>query len=1280
VSTGTAGTSRFARRAALLASAVSLALASAGLPAAAATFGVPTNLSAAGLRTAASTNPPGYLTIQGRNAVATRGDTVHQMRLFIEVTGSTLDVRIFDPGNAASGLDETFGGAADGQTVYTLFAPSGAQLSTFTIGVDTATTDNRLVRFRPANAGFCVLNTGGCTSFTGLAPGLYELRIRETEGDDTNTLGVDIRDGSGGAYAVYTTASSDGDIGLPGATETTTLVGVMAGAPISAPMILYPLVDRGCSVQVSNFDSDGNVSASLTDTFAVTTALGLSGNGDHVENTVIAEPNAPVSIEVDNYGIYTLTNDPGTNANLVDWRIADFQGWANNPALLPRNPTSPMRIYLPNDDVGTTAPAQPSLHLYARVESGENPPQRNRTTTFLISAVLDNPTAQTLTNVEITVGGLATGFTTASEEGLVNGVPTTCTLVSGTSYRRCTLGATVPAGSVATFRFLATITPAANGTLALTGAPSAGAGAATSTVWAQYTPAFSSATFPRTETRGPLCPLWVNVVNNGPALAVTRATIRGLRVDTAGGVVEFATGSQRNTASFALYATDDPSGRGARVPLTAAPVSAPVRDSVAPVFYRVATGPIASRFLVIEETDGDGRRRAAGPFAVDDPVLRAAFDHLQVRFGRLARRGHGESRAVAPEGERNDRSRERGHRSRTIRWRTPFARTTGSPLAGLKIRTRGAGWVEVPLAELEASGLPHRRRAPLRLTSQGRAVPFEVVASASGATLRFRAERLETDFAGENAYLLTWRGAPPPLRVRLSRSGEPVPAGFARVEKNRYYAVDMPLGGDPFVWEVLTSLDGAWPYDFDPEAGDFDLPGLEAPDDDVRVRLALRGSTMHHHVVEASLNGVALGRLEIDGRAAAVLESTVPAGTLREAGNQLEMRYEVVGAGVGENAMAYLEHLDVGVSVREDGPVDWDVTAFEPDLPPLARADYLVLTHGRFAAAAQRLADAKAAEGLRPVVVDVERAYDRYAAGVVEARAIAALLRDAAGPQLRGVVLLGDDSLDPLDHTGMGAASFVPSLMAWDGELGRVPSENLYADVDGDGRPDLAIGRLPAADEDEADALVAKVARQQNVLRELRGRFLMAADNQGPQDAPFGSEANDAAARLPAGSTVAWADVAGGIATARADLASAWSAGAALTQYFGHAGEYVWADERLLGVEDVETFAPDTREGVVFTWTCEAQAYDGIGGPTINEALLLAPRGGALASLGPSGISDPLLQRDLRLRVNELFVQQRLPLGEAVRRAKAEALAARPEMQPVVDGFNLLGDPSVRLE
>ena len=97
-------------------------------------FGVPTNLAVDGrICTAAgvpdpscvkaSTNPGSWFTIVSRDGGSAEGDIVHQIRFFIEVTGTTLDIKVFDPGISGA-RDQTAGGAPAFN--YTLFNPAGA--------------------------------------------------------------------------------------------------------------------------------------------------------------------------------------------------------------------------------------------------------------------------------------------------------------------------------------------------------------------------------------------------------------------------------------------------------------------------------------------------------------------------------------------------------------------------------------------------------------------------------------------------------------------------------------------------------------------------------------------------------------------------------------------------------------------------------------------------------------------------------------------------------------------------------------------------------------------------------------------------------------------------------------------------------------------------------------------------------------------------------------------------------------------------------------------------
>jgi hypothetical protein len=509
-----------------------------------------------------------------------------------------------------------------------------------------------------------------------------------------------------------------------------------------------------------------------------------------------------------------------------------------------------------------------------------------------------------------------------------------------------------------------------------------------------------------------------------------------------------------------------------------------------------------------------------------------------------------------------------------------------------------------------------------------------------------------------------------------------VPAGFSRVEKSVLYLPSAPLGSDPWLWDFL--WDG-WPWpdpSWDPLAGHFDLPGLGGePEGDVEVKARFLAYSDHQHRVDVTLNGLFLGTLDHSGKGLAVLTASVPAAALRAAGNELSLGYTSNASEPSDFGWMYLDGLDIGLpGLLVGGPGELRAMAeYDPALPRLRRAEYLIVTHGDFAAQAEAIAAAKRAEGLATVVVDVERAYDRFSSGLTEARAVRELVRRAArGRRLRFVLLVGDDTFDYRDDVGMGAVGYVPSLYAWDDVFGLVPSENRYADTDDDGRPDLAIGRLPVKTPEEATLLAKKIAGQTALLAESSGRHLMVVDNQGPRDVSYVDEARSVIAQLPPESIVSWSNIAEGVSVARSDLVAAWERGAIVTHYFGHGGPEVWADESLVATWSAPALTERARPTVLFTWTCQTQWYQYLWSDTVNEALLLAPQG-AVASFGPVGITSPADQKEIYSRVYGPLFDERLTLGEAILQAKREAAEKTPASRVVVEGFALLGDPALRL-
>jgi hypothetical protein len=1251
------------------------------------TMGVPTNLNADGTTSGTTANPAGWMLLQGTNSPPADGDVTFQFRIFIEVPSTTLDIRVFDPGTSGA-RDLTGDGALS--TTFELRNPCapiptcvGAIRQSLTINNDTATTDNRLSRFS-STAAWTAATAG--TPFTGLTAGLYELRVFATgASDEVNAFGVDIRDQAGNsleAFVIARTAAADSAL-----TMGTLNSGGAPFANIVQPMLFHPFVDRGCAIETSNFDMDSTSgqgaggNGNITDVFGTVTALTMSQDGDaspapaHSENAITVEPATGVNQDSTNYGIYSLTNHTGSQQNVIDWRVADYQTWSDvdpGPATSVRNPISPIRLYLPNRSTymigGTvTLPSEPVLRTSLQYVSGPNAPTTGSVTRMRIYGHLDNmiatgvpATSLTTAAITINVPAPATVDTGVGVSAFIEGVATTCSATTVTANRvSCTFANPIPANQTATIRFEVTLNPPAAGTYSVTATPAA----APNGVFATFLSGYNTNT-----TAGPLCDMRVNTTN-----ALTRAALRGLRVDPSG-EVEFATSGQRNTAAFNVYGTNDRSGRD-RVLLTTAPIAASVPNSVLPLLYRARTLPVTTRYVLIEEIELGGQRNLMGPFAVGDARLRTVLERVE---RRLADGGLG--------GNAHEQSRQRGERHRARvrggRWGRGSSRASFSE--GVKIEVEEAGRVRVSWDDLQAQGLPaHVRRDHLELAAQGVSVPFTVEAGADGRpeALVFEAEALSTAYTSRNVYVLTWRGGAAPS-VGLTRWADAPQPGFRRVERDSFFVPSAPQGGDPWLWDLLIGDGSVWPYpDWDPVAGEFDLAGLpDGLSGMVPVRIRVSGYSAHEHTVEAWVNGASIGRVRFLGTDRGLLVGEVPAESLRASGNQLQLQYTANSASPDDYGYAYLDYLELGVPQPTAEVTPVRVSPYDPGFDGLQRGtDYLIVAHSDFIDQAQRLASVKSAAGLQAVVVDLERAYDRFSGGVVEAGAVRELIRHAARvSRVRYVLLLGDDSFDHSDRLGLDVASYVPSLHAWDGQFGRVPSENLYADVDGDGAPDVAIGRLPAQSADEAEAMVAKVARQGDVLRRVAGRHLMAVDNPSGS-VVFKASAQRVAAGLPAGARVTWADVGEGADAAHAALMEGLRQGSQVTHYFGHGGPEVWADEALLGADDVAELAGSTGESVVLTWACEAQWFQYPLGDTVGEALLRLPQGGALASFGPAGITDVEDQSLLYSEVYAKLFRPGITLGETIRQAKVAA-SRNPRSRSVVDGWNLLGDPALRLD
>jgi uncharacterized repeat protein (TIGR01451 family) len=343
-------------------------------------------------------------------------------------------------------------------------------------------------------------------------------------------------------------------------------------------------------------------------------------------------------------------------------------------------------------------------------------------------------------------------------------------------------------------------------------------------------------------------------------------------------------------------------------------------------------------------------------------------------------------------------------------------------------------------------------------------------------------------------------------------------------------------------------------------------------------------------------------------------------------------------------------------------------------------ADFLIISHPDFVTEIEPLARARRAEGYSVRVVDVEDIYSQFHYGVFDPRAIRGYLSYAYEHMgTRFALLVGGDTYDYHDYLEQGAVSFIPSLYAQTDEIVKfAPVDPLFGDVDLDGVPEIAVGRLPVRDSAELANVIQKTLDYRSAS--YAGTAIVAADTVDVTSGySFTEASNELLALLPAGWSVetTYLDDTP-LQTAQDELVAAINGGVALTSYFGHSGPSVWSFQGLFDSADAAALDNRGRPTVVTQWGCWNTYYVSPTSDTMGHELLLAGEQGAAAVLGASTLTEAESERKLgRLIFEQLGLGK--PLGKAVVDAKRKLAQTDPDLLDVLLGWTLLGDPTLRV-
>jgi hypothetical protein len=346
------------------------------------------------------------------------------------------------------------------------------------------------------------------------------------------------------------------------------------------------------------------------------------------------------------------------------------------------------------------------------------------------------------------------------------------------------------------------------------------------------------------------------------------------------------------------------------------------------------------------------------------------------------------------------------------------------------------------------------------------------------------------------------------------------------------------------------------------------------------------------------------------------------------------------------------------------------------------RADYVIITTAELKAAADRLASYRRAQGYQTMVVLVEDIMNDFNYGIYDPQAIKSFIRYARDNWTKApayIVLAGSGTLDYRDNMGLGDQQVPPVMVPT--PSGLAASDNSYVDLAGDHKPEIAIGRLPAATLADLGAMVNKIIAYENgATGPWATNALLAADIP-DEGGDFSGDIDQIAPLIPTRITsgeLKLADV--DIDTANATLMSGINSGLLFVDYIGHGGVTQLSRDGLLKQSDVDNMTNGSKLSVLTAMTCMAAGYAFPGGVSIAESLILKQGGGMAAVWAPAGLSEDAYALMLnKAFYNAAFDGTGRTIGsivlEAIRKSGIDADNAW-----MLDIYNLIGDPALRIK
>jgi len=426
----------------------------------------------------------------------------------------------------------------------------------------------------------------------------------------------------------------------------------------------------------------------------------------------------------------------------------------------------------------------------------------------------------------------------------------------------------------------------------------------------------------------------------------------------------------------------------------------------------------------------------------------------------------------------------------------------------------------------------------------------------------------------------------------------------------------------------------------------------------------------------------------LDGRLIVLESERDPAGTVSVPSFERQADYWISSAGAIHSA----------TDIR--GVPDADLLAGSPDL------NFVVIAHPTFMPLSTEelhplndFVEARQAEGWNIGLFDVSAIQQQYGWGMPLPEAVNRFL--AAANEALGfehVLLVGGDSFDYTDNLGLGSISFIPTHYRSAKYIPHAPADPLLADLNGDGRPDKALGRWPVRSLDDLRSIVTKTLDWDADPAAL-SNAVWVTDSQDPNQASFVDQAAALSDTL-IGSGWSGAGIAGvhfdqivpppGVSradAAREDYFGRLEQGRSLSGFVGHGSAAMWTFQGLLTADDISDLSNEGFPTLIGTMTCYTTYFVSPSSDTVAHRWMNGYREDALGNAIPGVPNGAVAVHGAGVLSNygtngwfaRTVLQHQLN-GETLGRAIELTRDSIPDGRTALFNWILLGDPTLRLD